>query len=69
MTITHQCVLFGADPAADPADFSGAASALALIPIPHCLDEILPDPLLLTPDSDFKIYRRPGRRVIPTRMP
>ena len=33
------------------------------------LTEILPDVLLLTTDSDFKIYRRSGRRVIPTRMP
>jgi uncharacterized protein len=33
------------------------------------LTEILPDPLLLTTDSDFTIYRRLGRRVIPTRMP
>ena len=33
------------------------------------LTEILPDPLLLTSDSDFKIYRRLGRRVILTRMP
>jgi len=33
------------------------------------LTEILPDPLLLTTDSDFKIYRRLGRRSIPTRMP
>ena len=33
------------------------------------LTEILPNPLLLTTDSDFKIYRRLGRRVIPTRMP
>lgn len=33
------------------------------------LTEILPDPLLLTTDSDFKIYRRLGRRIIPTRMP
>jgi len=33
------------------------------------LTEILPDPLLLTTDSDFKIYRRLGRRLIPTRMP
>lgn len=33
------------------------------------LTEILPDPLLLTTDSDFKIYRRLGKRVIPTRMP
>jgi uncharacterized protein len=33
------------------------------------LTEILPDPLVLTTDSDFKIYRRHGRRVIPTRMP
>jgi len=33
------------------------------------LTEILADPLLLTTDSDFRIYRRLGRRVIPTRMP
>jgi uncharacterized protein len=33
------------------------------------LTEILPDPVVLTTDSDFKIYRRLGRRVIPTRMP
>lgn len=33
------------------------------------LTEILPHPLLLTTDSDFKIYRRLGKRVIPTRMP
>jgi hypothetical protein len=33
------------------------------------LTEILPDSLLLTTDSDFKIYRRLGRRAIPTRMP
>ncbi len=33
------------------------------------LTEILPDPLLLTTDSDFKIYRRLGRKIIPTRMP
>jgi predicted nucleic acid-binding protein len=33
------------------------------------LTEILPEPLLLTTDSDFRIYRRLGKRVIPTRMP
>ena len=33
------------------------------------LTEILPDPLLHTTDSDFKIYRRLVRRVIPARMP
>ena len=33
------------------------------------LTEILPEPLVLTTDSDFKIYRRLGRRLIPTRMP
>ncbi len=33
------------------------------------LTEISPNSLLLTTDSDFKIYRRLGRRVIPTRMP
>jgi predicted nucleic acid-binding protein len=33
------------------------------------LTEIHPHSLLLSTDSDFKIYRRLGRRVIPTRMP
>ena len=33
------------------------------------LTETLPDPLLLTTDSDFRIYRRLGRRVIPVRIP
>jgi len=33
------------------------------------LTEILPDPLLLTTDSDFRIYRRLGRKSIPTRTP
>lgn len=33
------------------------------------LTEILQDPLLLTTDSDFRIYRRLNRRVIPARMP
>ena len=33
------------------------------------LTEVLPSPLLLTTDSDVKIYRLLGRRVIPTRMP
>ena len=33
------------------------------------LTEILPAPLLLTTDSDFRIYRRLGKRVIPTQMP
>ena len=33
------------------------------------LTEILPEPLVLTTDSDFTIYRRFGRRRIPVRMP
>lgn len=33
------------------------------------LTETIPNPLLLTTDSDFKIYRRLGRRVIPAHMP
>lgn len=33
------------------------------------LTEILPNPLLLTTDADFRIYRRLGRRMIPLRMP
>lgn len=33
------------------------------------LTEILPDPLILTTDSDFRIYRRLGHKSIPSRMP
>lgn len=33
------------------------------------LTEIYPNSILLTTDSDFKIYRRLGRRIIPARMP
>jgi uncharacterized protein len=33
------------------------------------MTEILPDPVLLTADSDFRIYRRLGRRTVPTLMP
>jgi uncharacterized protein len=31
--------------------------------------EILPDPLVLTTDPDFRIYRRHGRDVVPCKMP
>ena len=30
------------------------------------MSETLPDPLLLTTDADFRIYRRHGRQAIPT---
>ena len=33
------------------------------------MTEILPDPMILTTDSDFRIYRRLGRHVVPCRMP
>ena len=33
------------------------------------MTEILPDPILLTTDSDFRIYRRLGRKTIPCAMP
>jgi predicted nucleic acid-binding protein len=33
------------------------------------MTEILPDPVVLTTDSDFRIYRRHSRQVIPCRMP
>jgi predicted nucleic acid-binding protein len=33
------------------------------------MTEILSDPILLTTDSDFRIYRRNGRRVVPCVMP
>lgn len=33
------------------------------------MTEILSDPILLTTDSDFRIYRRHGRQVVPCAMP
>jgi predicted nucleic acid-binding protein len=33
------------------------------------MTEVLPDPLLLTTDADFRIYRRHGRRTVPCMMP
>ncbi|HEY2573084.1 MAG TPA: PIN domain-containing protein [Verrucomicrobiaceae bacterium] len=31
--------------------------------------EIMPEPILLTADEDFRVYRRFGRNVIPCRLP
>jgi uncharacterized protein len=33
------------------------------------MSEVLPDPILLTTDADFRIYRRHSRRTIPCAMP
>ena len=33
------------------------------------MTEALPDPVLLTTDTDFRIYRRHGRQTIPSVMP
>jgi predicted nucleic acid-binding protein len=33
------------------------------------MTEILPDPVVLTADSDFRIYRRHGRQTVPCLMP
>jgi predicted nucleic acid-binding protein len=33
------------------------------------MTEMLPDPVLLTTDADFRIYRRHGRQVVPCFMP
>ena len=33
------------------------------------MTETLPGPLVLTTDSDFHIYRRHGRQVVPSRIP
>ena len=33
------------------------------------MSEILPDPIVLTTDSDFRIYRRHGRKALPCIMP
>ena len=33
------------------------------------MTETLPDPVILTTDSDFRIYRRHSRQTVPCRMP
>jgi predicted nucleic acid-binding protein len=33
------------------------------------MTEVLPDPVLLTTDADFRIYRRHGRQTVPSVMP
>lgn len=33
------------------------------------MTEVLPDPLLLTTDTDFRVYRRNGRQVVPCVLP
>ena len=33
------------------------------------MTEILPDPVLLTTDTDFRIYRRHSRKTVPCAMP
>ena len=33
------------------------------------MTELLPDPLVLTTDSDFRLYRRHGRQVVPCLIP
>jgi hypothetical protein len=33
------------------------------------MTETLPDPVVLTTDADFKIYRRHSRQVVPSLMP
>lgn len=34
-----------------------------------CMTEILTDPVLLTTYSDFRIYRRHSRQVVPSVLP
>ena len=33
------------------------------------MSETLPEPVVVTTDTDFRIYRRHGRRVVPVMMP
>jgi uncharacterized protein len=33
------------------------------------MSETLPDPIVVTTDSDFRIYRRHSRQVVPCQMP
>jgi uncharacterized protein len=34
-----------------------------------CMTETIPDPILLTTDKDFRVYRRNNRKAIPCVMP
>jgi hypothetical protein len=36
---------------------------------PVRISEVLPEPLLLTTDADFRVYRRHGRQVVPCMLP
>ncbi len=33
------------------------------------MTELLPDPIVLATDTDFRIYRRHGRQTVPCRLP
>jgi predicted nucleic acid-binding protein len=33
------------------------------------MTEVLPEPIILTTDSDFRVYRRNGRQVVPCVLP
>jgi predicted nucleic acid-binding protein len=33
------------------------------------MTETLPDPVVLTTDTDFRVYRRHGRQAVPSVMP
>ena len=33
------------------------------------MSETLPDPVVLTTDDDFRVYRRHGRQIVPCVMP
>ena len=33
------------------------------------MSEVLPDPIVVTTDTDFRIYRRHGRQVVPCLLP
>lgn len=33
------------------------------------MSEVLPDPIVLTTDSDFRVYRRNNRQIVPCVMP
>ncbi|HSC46411.1 MAG TPA: PIN domain-containing protein [Candidatus Acidoferrum sp.] len=33
------------------------------------MTELMADPVILTTDEDFRVYRRNGRQVVPSRMP
>jgi uncharacterized protein len=65
-------VLNLADELAEVLDLRGKYASVPMSLADACLvrlTEVLPDPVVVTTDADFRIYRRHSRQVVPCLMP